>query len=51
MGLKKAYLLTDQSRSELPARCYDRALMITVPLEAPDAINSVVVVEYLDSGS
>lgn len=44
--LKKTYLLADASRSSLPVDVYRRALMIHIPKEAPDRINSVVVAEY-----
>jgi alpha-L-fucosidase len=44
--LKKAYLLADASRTALPVDTYRRSLMIHLPKDAPDPINSVVAIEY-----
>ena len=45
-GLKKAYLLADESRAALAVREFRRAVRIEVPSDAPDPINSIVVIEY-----
>jgi hypothetical protein len=45
-GLKKAYLLADESRAPLAVKRFRRAVQIEVPPAAPDPVNSVVVVEY-----
>jgi len=44
--LKKAYLLADASRTALSVDAYRRSLMIHLPKDAPDPINSVVAIEY-----
>jgi hypothetical protein len=44
--LKKAYLLADPEHRALAVDVYRRSLMIHVPAQAPDPINSVVVVQY-----
>jgi alpha-L-fucosidase len=49
-GLKKAYLLVDETRSPLAVQQFRRSVKIDVPSAAPDPINSVVVVEYERSG-
>jgi len=41
-----AYLLADGSRSQLEADTYRRSLMMYVPEEPPDPIDSVVVVQF-----
>ena len=44
--VKKAYLLADKKRAKLPIRREDEdKVVVSVPSEAPDAINTVVVVE------
>jgi len=45
-GLKKAYLLADGTGASLPVQEFRRAVTIEVPKDAPDPINSVVVLEY-----
>jgi alpha-L-fucosidase len=49
-GLERAYLLSDESRAPLSVRKFRRAIEIEVPEQAPDPLNSVVVVEYRRSG-
>ena len=44
--LKKAYLLADPERRPLAVDLYRRSLMIHVPAQAPDPINSVVAVQF-----
>ena len=44
--LKKAYLLADPEHRALVVDVYRRSLMIHVPPQAPDPINSIVVVQY-----
>jgi alpha-L-fucosidase len=43
---KKAYLLADSEHRALAVDVYRRSLMIHVPAQAPDPINSIVVVQY-----
>jgi hypothetical protein len=45
-----AYLLADGSRSQLEADLYRRSLMMHVPEKPPDPIDSVVVVEFEETG-
>ena len=43
--LKKAYLLADAERAPLRVEMYRRSVMVHVPEKAPDAIDSIVVLE------
>ncbi|HID08486.1 MAG TPA: alpha-L-fucosidase [Armatimonadetes bacterium] len=43
--VRRAYLLADAERAELPTKQTDDGVAITLPSEAPDAIDSVVVLE------
>jgi len=45
-GIKKAYVLRDRAQTPLPVERFRRAIQIEVPQEAPDPINSIIVVEY-----
>ena len=43
---EKAYLLADRKRAELPIRREDEDnLVVTVPSDAPDPVNTVIVLE------
>jgi len=44
---QKAYLLADDKKGSLQVKRKEDALVIKVPSEAPDAINSVVVLDIL----
>ena len=46
LHVSKAYLLADQEQQSLPTQQTDQNLLISLPAEAPDAIASVVVIEY-----
>jgi len=43
--VKKAYLLADEEHSELTVKSQDEGKVIIVPKEAPDKINTVIVLE------
>jgi alpha-L-fucosidase len=43
--VEKAWLLADRKRTALPVQAGAEALTISVPGEAPDTVNSVIVVE------
>ena len=45
-GLKRVYLLADDTEVSLPVQEFRRAVRIEVPKDAPDPINSVLVIEY-----
>lgn len=42
----KAYLLTDTDKKELPVTQSDGVITVKLPSEAPDALNSVIVLEF-----
>ncbi|MBD3341392.1 MAG: alpha-L-fucosidase, partial [Candidatus Lokiarchaeota archaeon] len=42
---RQAYLLADARKQPLPVKRYDDALVISLPEQAPDSINSVVVLD------
>jgi alpha-L-fucosidase len=47
--VKKAYLLADKKRAKLPVRREDEdKIIVSVPSEAPDTINTVVVLELVN---
>jgi len=43
-SVKKAYLLADKKKTELPVACDGDAMTVSLPSEAPDEINSVIAV-------
>lgn len=44
-GVKRAYLLSDADRADLPVGKRDRSTVLSVPKDAPDLLASVVVLE------